>query len=52
MRWFHSVPGLRNHTFVSIGLDDEEPGAVMPRLMVGLTPAGSLVGAASSVVLA
>ena len=52
VRWFHGVPGLGMHTFVRIGLDDDEPGAVMPRLVVALTPAGSIVGAASSVVLA
>jgi hypothetical protein len=49
-RWFHAVPGLSEHSLVSIGYSDTDPGAVKPRLVVALTPAGSLVGAASHVV--
>jgi hypothetical protein len=52
MKWFRAVPGLREHSFVLIGAGDDEPGCVKPRLVVALTAAGSLVGAASSVVYA
>lgn len=50
MKWFRGVPGLRGHSFVHIGTGDDGPGAVLPRLAVALTDAGSLVGAASFVV--
>lgn len=50
--WFAAQEGLRGHCFVCIGLSDDDPGATMPRLVVALTPAGSLVGAASYVVYA
>jgi hypothetical protein len=48
--WFAAQEGLRGHCFVYIGRSDDDPGATMPRLVVALTPAGSLVGAASYVV--
>lgn len=49
MRWFHSREDLRAPSLVMVGDRPREPGGVMPgsvfpRLAVGLTPAGSLVG--------
>ena len=53
MQWFHSS-GLRNCSFVMIGetpLDarNENSGCIHPRLAVGLTVSGSLVGIAGCV---
>jgi hypothetical protein len=51
-RWFLAVPGLRGHTHAWLGYGNTDPGPVKPRLVLALTPAGSLVGAASHVVQA
>jgi hypothetical protein len=51
-RWFVGVPDLRGHAHVSIGYSHTDPGVTKPRLVVALTPAGSLVGAATYVVQA
>ena len=45
--WFQSHQGLRSGSFVMVGdrdLSDQNFGCVFPRLVLGLTPAGSLVG--------
>jgi hypothetical protein len=49
IRWFHSCADLLAPSFVLIGdrprkPEDEQPGCVFPRLALGITPAGSLVG--------
>lgn len=49
IRWFHSRDELLAPSFVMIGersgkAGGEQPGSVFPRLAVGGTPAGSLVG--------
>jgi hypothetical protein len=57
--WFHCQAEILNPVFVSIKLDEDieqakgdayNGGCVFPRLVVGLTPAGSLVGLFSCVV--
>ena len=53
MEWFHNQTPLRESAFVSIGdslLDDENGASVFPRLAVGLTSAGSIVGIVGVVV--
>jgi hypothetical protein len=49
IRWFHSCDDLLAPSFVRIGDRSrepgvEQPGSVFPRLAIGITPAGSLVG--------
>jgi hypothetical protein len=52
--WYQTQKDLSNSVFVEINLDTadghENNGCVMPRLVVGLTKAGSLVGLSSCVV--
>ena len=59
LRWFEGQSALLEPSFVVIGeerLDDwqgqENLGCTFPRLLVGRTPAGSLVGIAGQVVQA
>ena len=53
MQWFHRQPEFKQTALVMIGdspLDDENGASVFPRLAVGLTQAGSIVGIAGVVV--
>ncbi|MCX7665794.1 MAG: hypothetical protein N2112_09620 [Gemmataceae bacterium] len=42
--WFTSLPELTAHTCVGMGYSDADPGPLKPRLLLALTPAGSVVG--------
>lgn len=53
MQWFRSQSAFSATAFVEIGdspLDDANGASVFPRLVIGLTPAGSLAGIAGYVV--
>jgi hypothetical protein len=53
MKWFNENELLHGTAFVMIGddpLDDENAGCVFPRLALGITEAGSLVGICGHVV--
>lgn len=51
-QWFQALPGFRDFAFVEIGVGEPDPGPIKPRLIVGLTDVGSLVGVASYVLQA
>ena len=52
IKWFAKEPGLHAHSFVMVGLGDDDAGPCHPRLAVALTDKGSLVGVCGHVIYA
>lgn len=50
--WLRAQPGLHGFAFVSIGLSEDDGGAVHPRLALALTDKGSVVGVCGYVIWA